>query len=82
MDFDWSPKGVLQQLVKQALANQNWEGYSSNWLLRVCTKAPGMEPNAFIQHRYQNLFLPLMKCSNKREEWKAYAHFTSSLFRD
>ena len=82
MDFDWSPKEVLQQLVQQALANQNWEGYSSNWLLRVCTKAPGMEPSAFIHHRYQNLLLPLMKCSNKTEEWKTYAHFTSTLFRD
>jgi len=80
VDFEWSPKEVLQPLVQQAVTDKNWEGYSSKWLLRVCSKAPGISQDRFSQHRYQNLFLPLMKSSSQADQWQAYCKFTSSLF--
>jgi len=80
VDFEWSPKEVLQPLVQQAVTDKNWEGYSSKWLLRVCSKAPGISQDRFTQHRYQNLFLPLMKSSSQADQWQAYCKFTSSLF--
>ena len=32
VDFQWSPKEVLQQIADQAMKNNTWEGYSQEWL--------------------------------------------------
>ena len=31
VDFQWSPKEVLQQIADQAMKNNTWEGYSQEW---------------------------------------------------
>ena len=40
VDFQWSPKEVLQQIADQAMKNNTWEGYSQEWLLRFPSKLP------------------------------------------
>lgn len=82
MDFDWSPKEVLQQIVDQAFRKKEWEGFSSVWLLRVCSRSLDKKQEEFIEIRYRSLFLPLMKCTNYKDEWIAYRDFIISLTED
>jgi hypothetical protein len=82
MDFDWSPKEVLKQIVDQAFNDKEWEGFSSVWLLRVCSKFQSKRQEEFEEIRYKSLFLPLMKCTNYKDEWTAYRNFIVSLTND
>lgn len=82
VDFEWSPKEVLKQIVDQAFNDKEWEGFSSVWLLRVCSKFQSKRQEEFEEIRYKSLFLPLMKCTNYKDEWRAYRNFIVSLTKD
>ncbi len=79
VDFQWSPKVVLQQIADQAMKNNTWEGYSQEWLLRFPSKLPENHKEDFNTVRYQQFILPLMRAKNYQEEWGAYRNAMVSL---
>jgi hypothetical protein len=79
VDFQWSPKEVLQQIADQAMKNNTWEGYSQEWLLRFPSKLPENHKEDFNTVRYQHFILPLMRAKNYQEEWGAYRNAMVSL---
>jgi hypothetical protein len=79
VDFQWSPKEVLQQIADQAMKNNTWEGYSQEWLLRFPSKLPENHKEDYNTLRYQQFILPLMRAKNYHEEWGAYRNAMVSL---
>lgn len=79
IDLQWNPKEVIQQLVDQVLENNNWEGYSQEWILRPPSRTISNDTKDLNQLRYDYFFLPLMKSKNYKEEWDAYRKYCIKL---
>ena len=79
IDFQWSPNEVLQQIADQALKNNSWEGYNSEWLLRPASRMPGVDQGKFLETRYNYFILPLIRAKNYQEEWDAYRGYSVGL---
>ena len=79
IDLQWNPKEVIQQLVDQVLENNNWEGYSQEWILRPPSRTISNDAKDLNQLRYDYFFLPLMKSKNYKEEWDAYRKYCIKL---
>lgn len=79
IDLQWNPKEVIQQLVDQVLENNNWEGYSQEWILRPPSRTISNDAKDLNQLRYDYFFLPLMKSKNYKEEWDVYRKYCIKL---
>lgn len=79
LELQWSPPEVLRSIAEQAFLNKNWEGFSSRWLLRPCRGIPNVDPEEFQKQRYQSFYLPLIKASDKEQEWIVYRDYLLTL---
>ena len=72
---------MLQPIAEQAFVNKDWPTFSSDWLLRPCGKMPDMDSGEFQDLRYKRFYLPLLKASNKDQEWIAYRDYLLALLK-
>ena len=81
LELQWSPPEVLRPIAEQAFVNKEWPGFSSEWLLRPCGKIHDMDSGEFQDMRYKGFYLPLLKASDKEQEWIAYRDYLLALLK-
>jgi hypothetical protein len=81
LELQWSSPEALRPIAQQAFVNKEWSGFSSEWLLRPCGKIHDMDSGEFQDFRYKRFYLPLLKASDKEQEWIAYRDYLLALLK-
>ena len=66
------PPETLRPIAEQAFVGKQWPSFSPDWVLRPCGSIHDMDSSEFNELRYQHFHLPLLKASNKEQEWIVY----------
>jgi len=79
LEFRWSPPETLRPIAEQAFVGKQWPSFSPDWVLRPCGAIHGMDSSEFNELRYHHFHLPLLKISNKEQEWIVYRNYLFAL---
>ena len=79
LELRWSPPETLRPIAEQAFVGKQWPSFSPDWVLRPCGSIYDMDSSEFNELRYQHFHLPLLKASNKEQEWLVYRNYLFAL---
>ena len=79
LELRWSPPETLRPIAEQAFVGKQWPSFSPDWVLRPCGSIHDMDSSEFNELRYQHFHLPLLKASNKEQEWIVYRNYLFAL---